>query len=673
MPTDVNIADVIMYELTNFQGSSRTFGVGSYRLFDFNEMASSIKVPKGLVAYVYEHADSGGGYGISADFLEDCADFSQYNLNDKLSYINVFNAEQPSGLIWVRNSLVNGQFVSGHWERKRADGNLPPNSVVIVSPPIPPHDLIQPTVTSGGTIAVPDSATIKNHVIQAFSAFTPEAQAQWDYAVNHLMGIIGSDYRGIEEIGSAAFERASNNILIPDWLNFWYPQKQPNDHRNIIYFKRTLSGKLLNSHIADITGTYKDGDLNIDIEPSEEYKYLITDGHPREYTDIMSAQWRAHQAHLTDTGKPSCDDAESIAEFSFVEAEIDNDPNAKSRLNSMLNSSLGRQISVYGPWIYDKGHCCHAEIHPAEQIWWGDRSSGGGVYFCNLFCDESERFWWRDQMDDGTKLKPWGAPPITGTFAIAFETEINTPAVQFDITVQDAYNHVTVAENFERHHLVYQNTTLISVVQDPSQHVKVSFEQVDLVGANTVRGFLVIEATVGKCIQNDNPIQVIQIGQIQSINLPPNSDPNQVSEQIERPAFRKEGGRLMLMINQEPKRPRAEINTIIQLWKNNGRNIFQLWDNGDRLGMIVYSPLPQGGYSVSFGSADMGEGSGAIAWLAGDANGDGKTDIFQLWDNNGRLGMIVYSPLPQGGYGVSFGSAGMGEGSGAVAWLADTI
>jgi hypothetical protein len=118
--------------------------------------------------------------------------------------------------------------------------------------------------------------------------------------------------------------------------------------------------------------------------------------------------------------------------------------------------------------------------------------------------------------------------------------------------VQEAYNHVTVAENFERHHLVYQNNTLISVVQDPSNFVKVSFEQVGLVGANTVRGFLVIEATVGKCIQNDNPIQVIQAGQIQQITLSPNLDPNQVSEQIERFAFRKEGGRLMLMINQGP-------------------------------------------------------------------------------------------------------------------------
>ena len=60
----------------------------------------------------------------------------------------------------------------------------------------------------------------------------------------------------------------------------------------------------------------------------------------------------------------------------------------------------------------EEGHCCHPEIHPAEQIWWSDPFGEGRVYFCNLFCDESGRFWWRDQMDDGTKLKPWAEPPI---------------------------------------------------------------------------------------------------------------------------------------------------------------------------------------------------------------------------------------------------------------------
>jgi hypothetical protein len=399
-------------------------------------------------------------------------------------------------------------------------------------------------VTSSGTIAVPDSAIVRNHIIPAFSAFA--AQIRWNFAVNDQMGIIGSDYRGIENIGSAAFERASNNPVIPDFFNFWYPQKQPRDHRDIIYFKRTLSGKLLNSHIADITGTYKDSDLNIDIVPSERYKYLITDGHPREYTDIMSAEWNL-TAHAY--GQPDCDDAKSVAEFTFIEAEIDFDPQAKSHLNSVLSHRQGRQLCVYGPWIYDKGHCCHGEIHPAEQIWWSDPFPGGRVYSCNVIVDDSQRFWWRDQMDDGTKLKPWGAPPITGTFAIAFETEINAPAKQFNILVQDAYNHVTIPENFQRHHLVYQNKTLIAVVQDPSNLVKVSFEDVGLVGANTVRGFVVIEATVGKCIQHNNPI-VLPGFPPQIITLPPNTDPNKVSERIERAAFTKEAGRLMAMIMQ---------------------------------------------------------------------------------------------------------------------------
>ena len=139
---------VTIYEHANFEGRSKTLGVGEYRLFDFNDMndrISSMKVPKGLVAYVYEHTDSGGGYGISADFLEDCADLLQFDFNDKISYISVFsaersfNAEQPPGHIWVRNSLINGQFIPGHWERKRAGGQPPTNPIAVVSPPIPPH------------------------------------------------------------------------------------------------------------------------------------------------------------------------------------------------------------------------------------------------------------------------------------------------------------------------------------------------------------------------------------------------------------------------------------------------------------------------------------------------------------------------------------------------------
>ena len=45
--------------------------------------------------------------------------------------------------------------------------------------------------------------------------------------------------------------------------------------------------------------------------------------------------------------------------------------------------------------------------------------------------------------------------------------ELNSPAKQFEIGVQDGHNHTTVAESFERYHLVYQINMLISVTQDP--------------------------------------------------------------------------------------------------------------------------------------------------------------------------------------------------------------
>ena len=91
---------VVIYEDPNFEGRSRSFGIGSHRLFteqDFNDVTSSIKVPEGLAVIVYEHADEGGGYGTWVDFLEDQPDLSKYNFNNKISFLVVFDS-QRSGL-----------------------------------------------------------------------------------------------------------------------------------------------------------------------------------------------------------------------------------------------------------------------------------------------------------------------------------------------------------------------------------------------------------------------------------------------------------------------------------------------------------------------------------------------------------------------------------------------
>jgi hypothetical protein len=133
------MADVTLFENIGFTGSSIALGPGEHRLTDFNAIASSIQVPAGMVAMAYEHADGSGGYGLMADFLEDCADLSIYYLNGKISYVSVFPAQQSSAFVWVRAQLVDGEYVAGHWERQRAAGGPTNPSVATISPPVLPH------------------------------------------------------------------------------------------------------------------------------------------------------------------------------------------------------------------------------------------------------------------------------------------------------------------------------------------------------------------------------------------------------------------------------------------------------------------------------------------------------------------------------------------------------
>jgi len=544
MSTDV----VTIYEDAGFGGRSKTLAPGGYRFFmpdDFNDVVSSIQIPAGLAAQLFEHADDGGGYGISIDLLEDCPDLSVYGFNDKVSYVNVFSIADRPGFVWARSRMENGQFIPGHWERQRANGALPDNSTAVVSPPYAPHP------STAATVMQVDGAQT---IITFLGGQNGADAAMWDHAVADQMGIIGSDFRGPEEIGSAAFERASNNIAIPDNLNFWYPQKQPRDHRSVVYFKRTLVGKVDSVHIADINGTYEDHDVNIDVVPNEKYQYLITDGHPREYTDIMSAQWNLSLHQL---GKPNCDDSESIAEAAVVEAEIQPDGDVHSATAQTLNDLIlarGRQdICIYGVWIYDKGHCCHSEIHPAEQIWWRDDiSANQRKYTLNVFCDASKRFWWRDQMDDGTKLKPWGAPPITGTFAIAFEAELGKPAVTFEVSNINDYNVAIIPNGNQVYNLVYQNNILVAFTPH-NDAFKVTYENVGLTRDNKVRGFLVIQTTVGTVTQTTTRLVIPNFNpQLAPIvaDIPPGTDVNTIDQRFEREAFKKVEGRYMFTVLQ---------------------------------------------------------------------------------------------------------------------------
>ncbi len=556
-------ASVVIYERKNFNGRSLPLAAGEHRLTDWRP--SSIQVPAGFVAYLYESVDSGGGFGVSVDLLEDHRDLDDLNLAGRVSFITVFPSTRDTNFIWARNSMQNGQFVAGHWERARAGGN-PVNTVAVVSPPLPSHAPALPTsITQQGT----------TWVISTLGPQSATDAGRWQ-AADKTMGVIGSDFRGVQEIGSAAVERASNNFAIPDWINFWYPNKQKNDHRSVVYFKRTLTGVITDKitknwsgqvpdgrggwrtisgtydlsdvpHVSNITGTYPDHDLNIDVLPFVDYMYLINDSHPPERSTMVQMK------DLVDSDHDPCTDP-----FIKVEAEVDAGNVAKDTIASQLKSRIGKQVAIYGPWIYDIGHCDHPEIHPAEQIWWTENAPNGQVYYLNVFADSSKRFWWRSQMDDGTKLRPWAAPPITGVFAIAFEVPFDPIRVdtggsgkRFEVTNVDHWNVVDVPDSNKVYDLVYNGKTLVSFVPH-NDAFRVSYENVGLKPgtSDVVRGFLVIETSVGLVKQVATKGTIFSGNQQVSVDVPMGADPDKIDQRLEQQIFHKEGGHYLFTVTR---------------------------------------------------------------------------------------------------------------------------
>jgi hypothetical protein len=79
-------------------------------------------------------------------------------------------------------------------------------------------------------------------------------------------------------------------------------------------------------------------------------------------------------------------------------------------------------------------------------------------------------------------------------------------------------------------------------------------------------------------------------------------------------------------------------------------DIAQLWNDGGRMAVIVYHS--NGSTFDDWGSTKQVEGVNNVGVIAADYDGDGKTDIIQNWDDGGKLHVIVYKSNGSG-YGES--------------------
>ena len=95
---------------------------------------------------------------------------------------------------------------------------------------------------------------------------------------------------------------------------------------------------------------------------------------------------------------------------------------------------------------------------------------------------------------------------------------------------------------------------------------------------------------------------------------------------------------------------------------NGKSDLIQLWDNNGKLGIVTYLGKENGSYGNGLtgdqfyhnwtnGGGAESTGSSAIKFISSDINNDDLSDITQLWDNNGKLGIVTYLANENGTFG----------------------
>jgi hypothetical protein len=404
-----------------------------------------------------------------------------------------------------------------------------------------------------------DVSAIHRVVLDNIPAATQEEITKWNNLVSCPVdaapalsslgqcGIAGNDFFGIKQI---ELSPAESKCAI-DTFNEWYPIENPTTPG--FGSKRTACGLLVEYgqtgtdwnrawNIGDVTDCFDqpwglihpwlstdvqcvedrggdlvhdkllcDHDYDLDIKLHPIFQPLVST------ISDLTADWRC-----TTLPEVSCK----------VHAEIDlpmdvNPSKFSVRAGYPIYAEAGffakiaetdQNVCVYGPWVIDDNRLIKrewippnellgrkVEIHPAEQIWYGNRK-GALLLSTADYSSRYARFDDFDRSGNFPKIVPfiaWAQTPLQSRFAIAFKIGPGDAPIWYRLQAIAVDNIKAFSTDGQEHELAVRETnetrSLVHVIEQPNGDLAdVSFEEVRRTSDGKIQGYIVIRAIVGR-------------------------------------------------------------------------------------------------------------------------------------------------------------------------------
>lgn len=316
---------------------------------------------------------------------------------------------------------------------------------------------------------------------------TPDELDHWQYVMDKQQGIMGNDFWGKQEIGTAGLRRPLT--FARKWYWTWlkpYIRKQDMGKA----YKQTLCGTIVQTYHTLSSKAeslfFEDNDLSLHISPDKDFAYML---------DQVPTIERSLECEL---------DMKDIIGLDCLHC-------------GHTAHQTNDNVCVYGVWANDAMHQTflltveigmaikkkdHVEIHPREQTWWKKQYNDTTRYYCLLAADASKRFFDPERLDPyhGTQLGAWATTPMLGVFALAFEKKIAQKTLHYVLNWIDDSNAQIINPNAYTQYMLLADSDTVAIMDIPAavaSYYKVSFYNIGIDVDNNVKGFMAIESAVG--------------------------------------------------------------------------------------------------------------------------------------------------------------------------------